>query len=227
MKKLKFTLSAILIFAVTVIMAQTSFGIRVGVNFGDLEVTGISDQVLPNIKAISGPSIGIMAERSFTNHFSMISEVNYVQKGFMIDEDFQATVFGIDIPLGVRVETRFNYFEIPLLAKFRVGNEKVSAYFFGGPSVSYASSAYIQPIATLFLDFNLPRIDLDLSNDMYSQWDIAGTVGAGVEYNTGNGKVFGDVRYSQSFSNVLNDPVINIKLKNKGFSLGIGYAMNF
>ena len=204
---------------VTGIMAQTSVGIKGGVNFGNLQVKGISSQALPNIRAISGPTFGIMVEKAISNRFSLLSEINYIQKGFLIDEGFEVNIFGMNIPIGVRAETRFNYFDFPLLAKYKVGNERVSVYLLGGPSASYASSAYIQPKATIILEFNLPRIDLDLSDDMYSQWDFAGVVGTGVEYNIGRGKVFGDVRYTHSFSNVLNNPTVNIKLKNKGFSL--------
>jgi opacity protein-like surface antigen len=227
MKNLKFTLMALLMLSVSGIMAQMSVGIKGGINFGDLHVQGISDEILPNIRAISGPTVGITFEREFSQNFSMLSEVNYVQKGFVIDEGIGVNILGMDVPIGVRAETRFNYFEVPLLAKYKIGNEQFAAYVVAGPSASYASSAYIQPKATVLIDFNLPRIDLDLSDDMYSQWDFSGVVGAGVEYNTGGGKVFGDLRYSHSFSNVLNDPVIDIKLKNKGFSLGIGYAMSF
>lgn len=211
----------------TGIMAQVSVGIKGGVNFGDLQVSGISNEILPKFKALSGATLGITVERSFSNRFSLQSEVNYVQKGFLIDEALDVNVLGMDFPIGVRAETKYKYFEVPLLAKYKIGNEKAAAYIIAGPSASIASSAYIQPKATVIVDINLPRIDLDLGSDTYSRWDFAGIVGIGGEYNTGNGKVFGDVRYSHSFSNMLNDPVVDVKLKNKGFSLGIGYAMNF
>src|SRR5690606_31075224 len=123
--------------------------------------------------------------------------------------------------------TRLNYVEIPALIKYSVGNDKASAYVTAGPSVSYLMSGHIQTKARMLIDINIARIDLDVEDDLYNRLDYGGVVGIGGGVKAGQGKLFMDVRYQHSINDVLNEPIIDTKIRNYGFSAGIGYAYQF
>jgi hypothetical protein len=158
-------------------------------------------------------------------HFSVLSEINYQEKGFRIREQMDVNLLNIDIPLGVRVDTRVRYIDLPVMAKYAFGNGVVKAYVAAGPQVSYALNGRVKTRADFLVDFNVTNIPINFSTVNYQRYDLAGVVAAGVDFPTGNGKVFFDARYSQGLSDSFKLPVIDLNIKNHGFGFGIGYKM--
>ncbi|MBK9254877.1 MAG: PorT family protein [Saprospiraceae bacterium] len=210
------------------INAQVTIGVKAGVNVADTEISGFIPSVTPEAHTNTGYTFGIVAEIPIEGSFSFRPELNLVQKGFSIRESMSTEIIGIPIPLGGRVNTRLNYIEMPLLLKYRYGNEKAGLYAIAGPGLGYATSGHIQPFATVIVDIRLPRVELDLSSDTYNRLEFTGHAGIGGELTVGNsGKIFSDVRYSYGFNNVLNDPIVNTKFKNQGLNISVGYAYKF
>lgn len=205
--------------------AQYSIGVKGGVHFADVRVEGIADQYLPEPQVYEGFTIGTFAEIPMLNGFSFRPEINFIQKGFQAMEDFPIT--DIDLPVGAGMKTRLNYMEVPLLFKYTSGNQIAKWYVVAGPSISYATEGNVRPVVRAIIDFTLPAQELNLDNDLYRRWDAALTGGIGGEIKAGPGKIFSDVRYSYGLANVLNNPIVDVKVKNQGFTLSAGYAFQF
>jgi hypothetical protein len=113
------------------------------------------------------------------------------------------------------------------LAKVRTNTEGINLYAFGGPSVGYALSGELDPRASVLLDFDLPNIDIPLDNNIYNRWEFSLVGGAGFEIPTGTGAIFGDIRYEHGLTNMLDNPLVDVRLKNEGVTAGIGYKHYF
>lgn len=208
--------------------AQVSIGVKTGVNFADTRVDGLLDNVLPDQTMYTGFTAGLIAEIPIQNGLSFRPELNYIQKGFITEANiYDLELLGIDIPIGAKAKTRFNYLEMPLLMKYSVGTESAKFYIIGGPNISYAANAHVRPVANLLINFNLPKINLNLDGDIYQRWELSGTLGAGGEFKAGHGKIFADARYTLGFTNMLDNPIIDVTSKNQGVNVSAGYAYTF
>ncbi|MBK8506247.1 MAG: PorT family protein [Saprospiraceae bacterium] len=225
MKKRIIYLAVILMSTSTIISAQFSAGIRVGGNLNNVSLPSVIDLIAPNVQYLPGVNVGLTGEYAVNDQFSVLSEVNYQEKGFRIRERMDVNLLNINIPLGVRVDTKVRYLDLPVMAKYAFGNGVVKAYIAAGPQVSYALNGRIKTKADFLVDFNVTNIPINFSAVNYQRFDFAGVVAAGVDFPTGNGKIFFDARYSQGLSDSFKLPVIDLNIKNHGFGFGIGYKM--
>ena len=224
----KIQLLAVLLITAFVSQAQVSLGVKVGVNMADTRVDGFIGDVLPDRKAYPGFVGGLMVELPLKNGFSFRPELNYIQKGFISEASlYDFEILGIDIPVGATLKTRFNHIEMPLLIKYSIGSDLAKAYFIAGPNVSYIANAHVRPVANLILNFNLPRININLDADLYRRYEFSGTIGAGGEFKAGTGKIFADARYTMGFTGLLDNPIIDVRSNNQGVNISAGYAYTF
>lgn len=226
--KRQMMLMGMLIIATTELsLAQFYLGAKVGTISNDVQADIYIDAVNNSPKGLSTAVYGIISEYQFHENISVVSELLKSRKGFVIDESTTIDIGFADIPVGGNITTSINYVESPLLLKGIIGNEVIQAYAVAGPSLGYATSARLQPTATLLIPYNLPAIDINLSNGTYNRWDVAGVVGAGGQVKVRPGKIFADVRYQHSFSDIVSSPSIELGLKNRGLQVSAGYAYTF
>jgi hypothetical protein len=227
MRTIKTYLSLIILVCALQINAQVSVGIKAGVNFADADLTGLIPALTPSTDIFSGYTIGVIAEIPLGAEFSFRPELNYIQKGFSASQSINTEFLGMNIPLGIKANTRLNYIEMPLLLKYRYGNEKAGVYAIAGPGLGYATNGFAQPIITSIIDIKLPQVDIDFSSDTYNRLELSGNIGLGAEIAVGNGKFFTDLRYNKGFTNMLNDPIVDIRAKNQAFNFSAGFAYSF
>lgn len=227
MKKFTYILAAIALFVSTISTAQVSIGVKAGLNFSDAQADVLLDAISDAPSSYTSFLLGGVAEVPVNQFLSFQPELIYSKKGFTVDEGTSFNLAGVDIPVGARATTSISYIETPLLAKVNIGQGNTRFYGIAGPSIGYATAAKIQPQVTLLLDFDLPEVDIDLSDDMYNRTDVSGILGGGAEYMTGTGKLFTDVRYQHSFSNIINNPIADLSVKNSGFQWTVGYSHTF
>ncbi len=218
------TLTLISTFTVT---AQTEIGVRTGVAFNNSNISGVVGDFLPDTRSHIGYSLGIYADIAMNRSFSFRPEIGYTSKGFSMSQGTNFDLLGLDIPVGVRAETSMKYIETLALLKYKVGSGPVRFFVEAGPGIGYATSAYLQPKATLILEFNLPEVDINLSGDTYNRTDVTAHVGTGVEFDTGQGMIGASIRYSHGLANVLKDPVIDTRITNQSINLGVSYGYRF
>ncbi len=224
----KLNLTALVLMFTVAVYAQVSVGLKTGVNLADTRINGLFDKNLPEQNMYPGFTAGIIAEFPMLNGFAFRPELNFTQKGFITDisvADFD--LLGIDIPIGARAKTRFNYVDVPLLIKYSTGTELAKVYFIAGPTVGYTLNAHVRPVTNFLININLPRVNIPLDNDIYQRWEIAATLGLGGELKVGQGKIFGDARYNLGITNMLQDPIIDFRAKNQGIAITAGYAYQF
>lgn len=205
---------------------QWNAGIRVGTHLSNTTATGIIDDVLP-MDWKAGPEIGASIEKFITPQLSVVSGLQYSSKGFTINEGFDFSLLGINIPVEVSANTKLNYIETPLALKYNITDGRTRPYVLGGISPSYATGGKIQPVATFILDFNLPEVNIDFSDNNFARWNVAAMIGAGVEHSVATGKIFADITYKHGMTDVVTNTIVDLGVKNKGLSLGIGYAHSF
>ena len=218
------TLMLISIFTMT---AQTEIGVRTGVAFNNSNISGAVGDILPDTRSHLGYSLGVYADIAMNGSFSFHPELAFTSKGFGINQGTNFDMFGIDIPVGISAVTNMKYIETLALMRYKIGSGHIKAFVEAGPGIGYATSAYIQPKATLLLEFNLPQVDIDLSGDTYNRTDVTANIGTGVEYDTGQGILGANVRYSHGLANMLNDPIINTRITHQSFNLGVSYGYRF
>jgi len=219
-------LGLILIGAITQATAQWTAGIRVGTAISNTSSTGIIDDVVP-MDWKTGPELGIMAEYDLGHQLSVVSGMLYSRKGFSLNQGFDFSILGINIPVELRADAHLNYIETPVSVKYTFGQGKTQAYALAGVSTSYATSGVIQPVANILFDINLPKINIDFGDNNFERWNIAGTTGLGIQHQLAQGKIYADVQYKHGLTDIVTNTIVDLDMKNKGFSLGIGYTHTF
>ncbi len=205
--------------------AQVSIGLKGGVNFSNIQATQALDQVLPNFSDITTFSIGAVAEIGISEQFAFQPELVYTRKGFGLREGLDLDLLGVPVPLGVTAETQIDYVEVPLLAKYKFGTEGISAYITAGPTIGYATKGQINTKANILVDFSIARVPVDLDAINFQRLEIGGTAGAGLAVNTSMGQFFVDARYNLGFTQLYDIPLVNEKLRNRGFGINAGFLI--
>ncbi len=225
MKKRTLIFVGLLVLTIQTAMAQFYLGPRAGVNLNNISTPTLLDLVIPDMVYVPGFEWGMTSEYAFNDRFSLVAEAIYRDKGFRVREAMDVKVFKLDVPLGVRVDTRLRYIDVPVMAKYAFGNGPIKGYLTAGPQVGYALNGRIKTRADFLLDFNLTNIPINLSGLNHRRFDVGGVVGAGMEFNTGAGKLFFDARYQQGFLDSFKVPVVELDIKNHGFGFGVGYKI--
>lgn len=229
MKNLMNKLLALLLIlsaATSTLFAQWEVGIRGGINTSNIRQTDLLETITPDLHDVTGPNISLLATHHLGTHFAIQTELGLATKGFGLGLGKDVNLFGVSLPIGANAESRFNYLEVPVLAKGKIGNEKISAFALLGPSVSYAASGRVVTESTGLIQLDLANTRLDLGALGMQRWDIGAVAGAGIEWHTPFGKVFMDGRFQQGFNQIYDIPVSQEKAQNRSFSLGAGLTFN-
>jgi len=179
--------------------AQSKIGIRGGVLISKQQYDQGNLDVNPESKF--GADIALVADIGLgTDSVVFISpEFHWLQKGAKI-EDIDGTF--------EEATRTFNYFELPILLKFKFGGD-AGLFVFGGPSIGYLFSATDKDG-----DGNTNDIDLD----DYKRTELGAHIGGGIML----GPVNIDVRYILGFSNIADlEDDDDLTIKNSGFGAGV------
>ncbi|MBR9920264.1 MAG: PorT family protein [Bacteroidetes bacterium] len=220
-----FALLAMLTFT-NALMAQISLGVKGGLNVATIHAPEFVNELV-EFRNVKNPTIGVVSEFGFGQHFALQSELNFTTKGFKLDEGFDVQLFDIDVPLGVVAVSEFRYLELPLLAKAKFGNDRVEGYVYGGPTLGYAVNGKLTTRAKVFVEFDLFDTKLDLDNIGYERFEVSGTIGAGVAFKGAGGKFFLDARYNHGLTEVYDVPLIAEQVENRNVNLTAGYLWKF
>lgn len=228
MKRIQQALTiAALLLSVTYSFAQISVGAKAGVYTSFIDVTEAAEGLTQNVEGLTTATFGIVAEIGLGENFAFQPELLYTTKGFKVSEGLNINLGGFPIPAGVTASTKINYLELPLLAKYKFGHEGLRFNITAGPVVSYAMNGQLDTRANLLLDINPIKTNIDLEALNYERLEVSASIGAGMEYETGNGALFADARYVHGFSDLYNAPVVDLNLKNRGVGVTVGYKVNF
>lgn len=203
---------------------STEIGLRVGANFGSVNISGLSNSAIDGHNAFTA---GLVVRQPIDDKLAITSGIHYKQKGFGIGVSFPVEILGVDMPLGASAVTKMNYIEVPLLLNYTHKNDLgIEPYIEIGPSFGYATSATLNTQADILITINLSSTDLDLSKDTYNRFEVAGQGVAGVKIPYGRGAFDIGLNYTQAFTDSVDDTLLDVTLKNKGFGVFAGFNIN-
>lgn len=211
----------------TLAIGQDEFGIRIGGSYNDTRVEGIATNLVPETKIFEGFTIGAYYNITLLNGFSFSPGLNYTEKGFVLDEGLDVELLGADLPLGLRAETKIDYLEVPAIFRYTIPSGLGEWYFEAGPTLGYAINGVIRTKARAIIDFNIAESDINLRNDIYRRVELSGQIGVGAAIKAGPGKIFANLRFQRGFSDMIDNPTIDIRLRNTSVNFGVGYAHVF
>lgn len=203
--------------------AQIKVGIHGGTDINNINISGIPDAITDLKQNTANGSYGIHAEIPVASSISLKAELNHSRKGFDLNESFANDLLGMNIPIGIKANTTLSYIEAPILIGYSKPLGNINLIGEIGPVLGYGINGKLQPIATLGLDFKLPEIDINFKNDGFNRINTGGTIGLGVEtVLSENVSLYAKTRYTHSFTDILNNPIVDIKTKANTVHFGIG-----
>ncbi len=134
--------SFLLLLSPIYLMAQKQFGVKAGVNVGNVaeQIEFSNDNTISFIeqtyKIKANPQLGIWMDLPLTSRLSLQPEILWTQKHFHADDEISNPTDGY---------VNFHYFSLPILAKYRIGKWRIEL----GPEISFLMD---QSLA----DFNSP-----------------------------------------------------------------------
>jgi hypothetical protein len=203
-----------------------SLGARAGMVWNHVVSRDLNSTL--DFNTINAASVGLVANIHLTDNISFQPELNYTEKGFKTSVGTDLKLFGTNLPIGARANTVVKYLDMPLALKYNFGTEGVRFFAMAGPTLGYALSGTIETYTkVLIVDVKAATTPINLNNENYKRFEVGGIVGSGVSIPVGNGNFYADVRYTRSFQDVYEVPIVGAKVRNQGFGVGIGYLMNF
>lgn len=208
------------------LIAQIDLGVKSSILFSTVGVDGISTSLVEK-SAQEGFDVSVFGIIPIEQNFSFQPEISYNQKGFEVGQGVDLTLFNVDLPIGVSAVTEINYLQVPLLGRYEIGGENGGGYFLAGPSLALATKGTLRTKVNSIIDINLTNTELDINNDNYNRFELAAQIGAGAFVNVGPAKLFAEVKYHYGLTDLLADPILDIRLKNRALALGAGVSFTF
>jgi len=149
-----------------------------------------------------GLGLGLTGESGFGGRI----EVNYVQKGVELPQEEE-----------VRFGVQLGYIDVPILARYLLGNEDMSVRpaVFLGPSIGFQVDCKQQALDNSSGFYE----EVGCPSDVLRTTTFDGVVGVEIEFLQ---SLVAGVRYSFGFTNLLKEPD-SPSLKNRMWALSIGY----
>jgi len=214
--------TVLLLLAAQNLQAQLAVGARAGYSLNTVYTTEGLGAIAPNFLSIDEANLGLVLEVPIAGGFSVQPELAYTTKGFGLKQGLDTELLGVQLPLEARAETRIRYVEMPVLAKYKFGQDALKAYLTAGPTLSYARAGQIDAFANVLLELDLGSTDIDLDAVNYERWDIGATIGFGLQYDFGPLSAFADARYYRGFRELYDIPLVNERVRNRAYGFNFG-----
>lgn len=197
--------------------AQIGVGLRAGFNTASTSTATLDDTLSVDPQNIIATYYGAVVKYPLSDLLSVQAELNYFQKGFKVDTN-------TDFLGDVKLKTRVNYFEIPILVKAAFGSDTFKGFVNAGPTFGFALSGTSEVCTGGIL---CVEDDLDFDAAQLKKTDISLAIGAGVEFEAGPGDILIELRYNLGINDINDNPDIEDSVKNKAFQIGAGYIYYF
>ena len=195
MKKILLTAAAL--FAFTFANAQeTKFGVKAGLNLGNLSGNATDAFVNEDTKMRTSFHVGAFAEIKLSDKFAIQPEVQYSVEGAKQDIDGESEKLIWDLA----------FVNIPIMAKY-YATDKLSIE--AGPQIGFLTKAE--------LTFDGDTVE-DLKEDSTKSTAFSGNFGVGYNFTD---NISANLRYSLGLSDILD--VDGYELKSNVLSLSVGY----
>ncbi|MCK6561609.1 outer membrane beta-barrel protein [bacterium] len=185
--------------------SQTRVGGLFGVNFAGQSIAATYDASELSSRTVFG--LGAVVDVPLREKMTLHLEPMYLQKGAKAEHDDYET------------RTEMTYLEIPVLAKYTLGNSLYQPYVMAGPSLGFRLGAnYVR-------DWQEGEDDKTDIKDRTTGMDFGLALGGGVSYPLGDKSLFAEARYSMGLKDI--DTSERSSLKNKGLQFMVGATVPF
>jgi Outer membrane protein beta-barrel domain len=182
--------------------AKTYFDIMINVNTTNLNY-GSSDAAFADYtKSVTGGQIGVSFQAGITPQFSLVSELYFMMKGGKLLANNPLT--------NQETTFRFYSFELPVLARFHIGNFYMNA----GPAVAYNFKG-TKKVEDLTTDLSFEDTDAG-----FKRIDAGVQAGAGYMFKIKDKRLALDVKYNYGLTNISNDK----EMYNRGIIISVHYS---
>jgi hypothetical protein len=219
----KILLSAVTILMSIVSMAQLSIGIQAGSSWSKTSFPKEQD-VTYSSKPVLAPTGGIVVWMDLGQQFSIMSSLNYIQKGMKA----KAVVTGTGQTAEITQDLYFHYLELPVQAVFKQKLGGTDLFIGVGPSLGYGFGGRSKTTA---IGSAFPGGKLEYSGDPFKKSeaieepfkriDISASAGIGLKFSN---HMFISLDYLQGLNNISQDKEGG-KYSNRTFSLRVGYFL--
>lgn len=206
--------------------AQTNIEVNVGPSFSNVSMQGLASSFRPDRTLRTGLQAQVLASKNIGNHFELATGLIYNEKGFNIKEGINMDVLNLPVKIGVEAITTLRYIEVPLDLKYNISSGGVNVFAFAGPTIGYAISGNVRTRANFIFDVNISNTSLNLNQNMYNRVEIGGNAGTGIGLPLGDGVLTAQVNFNKGFSRVIDNTLVDLRLKNYGFGMNIGYKIS-
>ena len=217
------------IFSASYTHSQTSIGLKGGIQLATWDADLEDSFGLEDPKTKIGIQFGAIYEISLSDLISIQPEFLYIQKGARFEpEDYYG--YGYYYGAGeIEVENKFffNYLELPVLLKFKFGDNNNTNFFLtAGPSFGYLSNGKIEFELTTDGRTQTQSEDIEFEDDDdISRFDLSASFGAGVGLPLGIGRLTFETRYLLGLSNLNSNNDFDDNIKNRGLAISLGYMI--
>ncbi|MFT5169263.1 MAG: hypothetical protein ACI8P3_004512 [Saprospiraceae bacterium] len=221
----------------TSVFSQSTIGVRGGINLATYDENPFAS-IHPAMdkKNIIGTDIAVFVKFHVANSFSIQPEFHWMQKGV------KSTMTNEPDNLDIEYILRYNYLELPLLARVDYGDKKIALNFYVGPSFGYAlDGKYIGKFSDQEEISGHVIVNEDFEEDIewdteygddgakHNRFDISIVGGMGLTFETNVGYFVLDARYNYDFNAFWNfeEKAYNPsdKFYNQGLSITAGFAI--
>ena len=210
MKKL--SLALIIFCFVTAAHGQIvrGYGIKLGATIADQDweyIPSLSITLVPDNRA--GLNIGVFAELLNNPLFSIVAEANYVQKGMKKDIELTTAENPDGAAETVTWDTRVDYINLSVLAKFRLNLGIVSPYVIAGPKIDFEiNKEYsLNAANTVEENFNKNRLGFK--------------VGVGTEINLLTLNLLAEILYDADFTELYKNEFLEVNSSSIDLRVGL------
>ncbi len=208
--------------------AQSGLELSIGPSFTNVTMKGVDASFRPDRTLHGGVQAQALWHQAIPGgNFGFSSGIAFKEKGFHIDEGITMDVLNIPMKVGIEVITTFRYVELPLNIKYSTGTGPITAYIYAGPTAGYAVNAVVRTRTNFLVDININKTKLDLSQNIYNRFELGANAGLGAEFKLGHGALVAQTNYAHGFNRVIDNTVIDLRVKNYGFGMNLGYKIMF
>lgn len=111
-----------------------------------------------NFSNRSGATVGILGEYGFKDWFGLRAELVYLQKGYKMDRLYNET----------SQNRRDHYLELPIMARFSFGSQKIRGFLHAGGYVGYWMNSRVKGVERSLTYNPDKQIDDEEANELYA-----------------------------------------------------------
>lgn len=204
--------------------SQFDANIKYGAHISSIITVG----TINGLDAIKTPVTSHLIEASIGYDLNPVLNISaglsYKKKGFGLEYTLEEKILGLTIPLGLRAELDIKSLSIPIKLKYKLPIVGLESYAFGGGGYSFHFDSKIKTSANIIGNIDIAEIP---TNKLINKGEGFAHIGLGITSPFGKGKLFGEISYETSLLNYTSELILDLPIRNRGITVGVGYSMSF